>query len=101
MKDANYNVLSTATPDEAIKIVDSYKDKVDLLLSDVILPGMNGLELSKVLIEKRPNLKVLFMSGYTEEILSQQNLTGGSFNLIQKPFDSTNLKRKIREILDR
>lgn len=98
LKEANYNVISTSNPEEAIRQVAMNKG-IDILLCDVILPQTNGLELSKILIEKIPKMKIILMSGYSKEILTHHKLNEGSFNLIQKPFDSMTLKKRIREVL--
>ncbi len=101
LKDAGYKVLSASSPDEAIKIAETEKENIKLLLSDVIMPQMNGIELAQIIRNKIKDLKILFMSGYTEEVLSSTNIAKSSINIIQKPFDAYNLRKKIREILDK
>jgi PAS domain S-box-containing protein len=80
-----YNVLTTDTPSEAIQTAENYGGTIDLLVTDVIMPEMNGSELSKKLLSLRPNLKVLFMSGYTADIIAHNSVLEHGVNFIQKP----------------
>jgi len=73
---------------------------IHLLLTDVIMPGMNGRELAMRLDETRPSLRVLFMSGYTDDAIVHQGVLDESANFIQKPFAPDGLARKVREVLD-
>jgi two-component system, cell cycle sensor histidine kinase and response regulator CckA len=70
------------------------------LLTDVIMPRLNGRELSNCLLETRPNLRVLFMSGYTDDAIVHQGVLEESANFIQKPFPPDSLAQKVREVLD-
>ncbi len=74
--------------------------EIDLLLTDVIMPKMKGQELSKRIHAVRPDLKVLFASGYTGGVLSQYGISGPDVNYIPKPFSVRRLTRKVRQILD-
>jgi len=94
-----YQVLVAETPDQACVMMEKQRDDIDLLLSDVIMPGMNGLALYNKLRLLRPDLKVLFMSGYSENIVTMQNMLADSSNYIQKPFSSQALLGRISEIL--
>jgi len=73
----------------------------DLLLTDVVLPGKTGVALSEELVGERPGLRVLFMSGYTDQAVMQQGIIGKGAAFIQKPFTPVSLSRKVREVLDR
>ncbi len=73
---------------------------IHLLLADVIMPGMNGLELYERLREGRPTLKALFMSGYTEGVIGDQGVLAPSTRFIQKPFSVATLANTVREALD-
>ena len=72
-----------------------------LLLADVIMPGMNGRELYRRALAQRPALRVLFMSGYTEDVIAPQGVLEKDVDFIPKPFSAQSLTQKLREILDR
>jgi PAS domain S-box-containing protein len=94
-----YGVLVAETPTQARAIMEQNGGTIDLLLSDVIMPEKNGLELYDELRRLWSPLKVLFMSGYSENIVTHQNQMAHNFNYIQKPFSSQELFAKINEIL--
>jgi signal transduction histidine kinase len=95
-----YRVLTTASGDEALKTSDSFPHHVDLLLTDVVMPGMNGRQLAEVMRTRRPGIKVLFMSGYTQDALSTQGILEPGVALIHKPLRPGMLARQIRQVLD-
>jgi CheY-like chemotaxis protein len=99
MKDLGYHVITSPGPAKAIEIFNELSSGIDLLVSDVIMPEMSGRDLLEVLQAKQPNLKYLFMSGYTAKAMSNQ----GTFNeicFIQKPFSAQDLAVKIRDVLN-
>jgi PAS domain S-box-containing protein len=96
-----YAVLVARTPDEAIKLAADYTGRIDLLITDVVMPGMNGRELAGRLDQRFPGLKTLFMSGYTANVIADRGVLKEGVNFIQKPFSQKSLSKKIREILDR
>jgi CheY-like chemotaxis protein len=73
---------------------------IHLLLTDVIMPGMNGRELAQRISEIRPNVKILYMSGYTENVIGHNGMLDAGIRLLQKPFNLRDLKSKVREVLD-
>jgi len=95
-----YRVLTTASGDDALKASDSFPGHVDLLLTDVVMPGMNGRQLAEVMRTRRPGIKVLFMSGYTQDALSTQGILEPGVALIHKPLRAGTLARQIRQVLD-
>jgi len=95
-----YSVLACAGPAEAIAAAKSASGRLDLLLTDVILPGMNGRELARVLSDVQPGLKVLYMSGYTDAAITQQGILDPGTAFLSKPFNPDALARKVREALD-
>lgn len=95
-----YFVLPAVDGEEALKIWDSDRDRIDMVLSDVVMPGMSGPELTERILANDPAAKVLFMSGYSEEWIIQHRRVGGEFALIQKPFSPEGLARKVRAVLD-
>ncbi len=101
LQNHGYNVLTASTPKEAIQIAQAPNVKFDLLITDVVMPEMNGRELSKILGSIFPNLKHLFMSGYTADIIASQGVLDENVNFIQKPFSMREITSKVREMLDR
>lgn len=97
---SGYSVLSASSADEAIRVADSFIGPIHLLLTDVVMPNMNGRELAKRLLGKRPEMKVLFMSGHTAGIISQNALLDEGVAFLEKPFTIDGLTRKVREILN-
>lgn len=100
LTDSGYTVLAAATPEIALKLARSHSGEIDLLLTDVIMPEMNGWELSAELVALRPTMKVLFMSGYTAEIIDNESVISGEVHFLQKPFQMDALIRKVREVME-
>jgi PAS domain S-box-containing protein len=94
-----YSVLAAGTPNEAIRIAEEYSGRIHLLATDVIMPEMNGRELSARLLKSRPGMKCLFMSGYTANIIAGQGVLKAGESFIQKPFSKNELARKVREAI--
>ena len=95
-----YRVLSAARGSDAIQLAAEHGPRIDLLLSDVILPNMNGRQIYERLAGTMPTLRVLFMSGYTENIIAPHGVLEEGFFFVQKPFSLKELARKVREALD-
>ena len=96
-----YNVLSAANGEEALRLVPRHKGKLDLLLTDVVMPGISGCELAATLRKNQPDLKVLFLSGYTEEDIVSRGILSDGSAFLNKPFSPASLVAKIRQVLDR
>ena len=95
-----YRLLVASSAEEALGLADAHDGRIDLLLTDAIMPGKSGLELANLMVARRPGLPVIVMSGYTEEHLAISGLTE-PVSLLQKPFTPRDLCRRIREVLDR
>jgi PAS domain S-box-containing protein len=95
-----YTVLVAANADEALQLFER-NASIDVLLTDVVMPGASGPELTRRLVEQRPALKVIYMSGYTDEAIAQHGVLNPGVAFLNKPFTSEALGRKIREVLDR
>jgi two-component system, cell cycle sensor histidine kinase and response regulator CckA len=95
-----YAVLSAEDGLEALRIANQQKHPIHLLLTDVVMPGMNGLELSKRLTPLRPQMKVLYVSGYTDDAIVRHGILGPDVAMLQKPFTHDILARKVRAVLD-
>src|ERR1051326_4044641 len=95
-----YKVIEAADGAVAMQIAVAHEAVIHLLLTDVIMPGMNGRELAQRISAIRPNVKVLYMSGYTENVIGHNGTLDAGVRLLQKPFNLRDLKNKVREVLD-
>ena len=95
-----YQVLSAITPAQALEKAKQSQTNIDLLLTDVIMPEMNGTLLAEELLRRRPDIRVVYMSGYTADTIAQHGVFREEIHFLQKPFDLKALSIKIREALD-
>lgn len=95
-----YTVLEASNGEEALALAERHEGPLDLLLSDVVMPRMGGPELAQALVERRPNVKVLYMSGYTEHPMVRRGVVESGVAFLQKPFTPTVLVSRIREVLE-
>lgn len=100
LEQQGYAVLAAANGEEALKLAEVHGSKIHLLMTDVVMPQMSGRELAEELTTLQPKLKVLYMSGYTDDAIVRHGLLDASLNFIQKPFDAASAARKVREVLD-
>ncbi len=96
---AGYRVLAAADGSAALALASQHEGAIDLLLTDVIMPGMNGRELAATLTRRRPEIRVLFASGYTDNVLAGQDALAPGVTLLDKPFTPAELEAKVREVL--
>lgn len=94
-----YTLLPAGTPSEAMRQVETHSSAIDLLITEVVLPEMNGRDLSKRLTQLYPAMKILLMSGYTANVIAQHGVLAKGVNLIQKPFSRRDLAIKADEAL--
>ena len=92
-----YEVIEAATPEEAIALDVS---EVDVLLTDVVMPGMRGPDVAAKLVQANPALKVLFMSGYTDDLVLRHGVADGTTWFLQKPFTAGELGEKLLSVLE-
>jgi len=95
-----YNILEACSGGEALSLVGQYQEEVDLLLTDVVMPRMSGQELAEKLRTLYPQLRVLFMSGYTDDTVVRHGMQTAKVDFLNKPFSPNALTSKVREILD-
>jgi CheY-like chemotaxis protein len=100
LENLGYRVLSASTPEEAIRLAKEHDGEIHLLLTDVVMPEMNGRDLAKNLISLYPELRSLFMSGYTSNVIAHHGVLDDGIHFIQKPFSKQALAAKVREALD-
>ena len=100
LKRQGYTVLPAASGKEALAILDRLDGPVDLLLTDVVMPEMNGKQLFDRVSATCPDIKVLYMSGYTDNVIAHHGMIDASIHYIQKPFSVKALAAKVREVLD-
>lgn len=100
LKELGYTVLAVSHPDEAIRYAEQYGEKIDLLITDVIMPKMNGRDLATHILELHPHIHCLFMSGYTADIITNQGILDEGIDFLQKPFSVQALADKVRTVIE-
>ena len=100
LRENGYTVLEARDAEEAVRIWKKNTDKIDLILSDTVMPGMNGHELYGMISKSCPGMKVIFMSGYIDSELADIRLTVNNLAFLQKPVSADDLVKKVREVLD-
>jgi two-component system cell cycle sensor histidine kinase/response regulator CckA len=95
-----YTVIPAALPGEALVLCEKHPGDIHLLITDVVMPAMNGKELKERIEKRKPGIKVLYMSGYTANIIAHRGVLAEGVQFIQKPFSVDSLARKVREVLD-
>jgi len=99
LEQLGYRMLSASNAKEAVALVEGYSGKIDLLITDVVMPGLPGPELAEALLALRPDLKVIFISGYAEGSLAPNGILKPGTVLVNKPFTIRALTAKLREVL--
>jgi two-component system, cell cycle sensor histidine kinase and response regulator CckA len=92
-----YSVLIAENPHQALCISQEHQDHIDLLLTDVVLPGASGRELAERMVGHRPTMRVLYMSGYTDSVITHHGVLDDGMFFLEKPFTSVSLAQKVRE----
>jgi two-component system cell cycle sensor histidine kinase/response regulator CckA len=95
-----YTVLEAPDAETAVRIFEAHRGRLHLLVTDVIMPGMSGPRLAEQLRTRRPTLRVLYLSGYSEDELDRASGTGPDTAFLPKPYTGASLARKVREVLD-
>ena len=95
-----YKVLQAASAEQALLVAEKFSDRIDLLLTDVIMPGMSGRRLAEKVLSKRPQTKIVYMTGYTDDMVVQHKVLEPGVKLLQKPFSKVDLALKVRSTLD-
>jgi PAS domain S-box-containing protein len=100
LKESGYHVLTAADGTQALQVAQQYARPIHLLLTDVVMPGMNGRVLAEQLTPRQPGMKVLYMSGYTDSFIAGHGVLEPGTHLLHKPFTAETLTQKVRELLD-
>jgi len=100
LREQGYNVIESANGEEALRLARAYPGPIHLLVSDVVMPQMGGKDLAERLLLKRPDMAVLFVSGYTDDAIVHRGIVSRSAAFLQKPFTASSLARKVRQVLD-
>jgi len=100
LKNYGYRVLAAGNGEDAVELFEVHRQEIALALMDVVMPGMNGREVCEILRQKNPQLKVLFLTGYTADVIKDRGILVDGIDLILKPAQSDVLAKKIREMLD-
>lgn len=95
-----YRVIVAASGEEALSVAERYDGSIHLLLTDVVMPGMNGRDLAERLVKKRPTIRTMFMTGYTDDAVLRHGVRGGAVTLVPKPFTRQDLLGAVRRVLD-
>ncbi len=100
LEGAGYKVLTAANGEEALAVLERHTEPVHLLITDVVMPGMSGRMLAERFEITHPGIKVLYMSGYTDDVIVRHGLVDNGSAFLAKPFSAAQLTRKVREVLD-
>ena len=100
LRNSGYDVLEAANGREALDLAERHAGRIALLVTDVVMPGMGGRELAGRLGQIRPGLRVLYVSGYTDDAIVDHGVLEAGVAFLQKPFTSAGLARKVRMVLD-
>jgi len=100
LRDAGYTVLAAEGGQDALRLAEERGEAIDLLLTDVIMPDMNGRDLYERITKLREGVRVLFTSGYTDDVIARHGILERGFHFLQKPFDTASLLREVRDALE-
>ena len=100
LEQLGYRVLPASTPAEALRLAEAHPDGIHLLMTDVVMPGANGQEVARQILDCQPRLKRLFMSGYTSDVIARHGVLDPGVHFIGKPFSAKQLAAKVREAMD-
>jgi len=100
LENSGYQVLEAIDGEEALRHCDRHQGRIHLLLTDLVIPGVSGWEIAKQVLARRPEARVLYMSGYAEDLAGRQDDLESGIALLKKPFTEETLAAKVREVLD-
>jgi CheY-like chemotaxis protein len=97
---AGYNVVQASTGEEAVEYLESNPEPIDLVVTDVVMPGMSGPKLAEVIRRSRPGTRIIFISGYANDEVARKGISAGDVPFVQKPYLPSQLLARVREVLD-
>ncbi len=100
LQSKGYTIVEARNGKQALAIAEQFQEPIDILVTDVVLPGLHGRQLADRLSARRPHMKVLYLSGYTDDALARLHVLEKGMTLLQKPFTPTTLERRVRAVLD-
>jgi two-component system cell cycle sensor histidine kinase/response regulator CckA len=100
LRSHGYNVLAAPHGAAALELMERHTGPIQLLLTDVVMPQMSGRELAEAVSRRHPGIRILYMSGYTEDTIVHHGMLDNAVSLLQKPFTPTSMARRVREVLD-
>ena len=100
LRSSGYKVLDAPDGGAAVRVAEETKERIDLLLTDVIMPDMTGKQAADLILRARPDVRVLFMSGYADEVIARKGVLDRGIAYLPKPFSIEALTAKVREVLD-
>jgi two-component system cell cycle sensor histidine kinase/response regulator CckA len=95
-----YQVLEADGGESAMRVIEAMTSPLHLVLTDIVMPGLTGPQVAELLLARYPSLPILFMSGFTDDVVIRQGIQASSANFLQKPFTASTLAKKVREALD-
>ena len=101
LQSKGYDVLSATSATKALEVAGAHAGPIHLLVTDVIMPGLNGRQLAEALQSVRPDVGVLYVSGYTSDVIAHHGVLDEGVEFLEKPFNSTELLVRVREVLDK